>query len=82
MLIVIKFVLYYKADGLLSNLAAHRSSHDSTDSYNYCPHVFFRQASFPSASSELSLPVEDWPADGLRSNLAAHKSSHDSTDGR
>jgi len=44
-------------------------------------HNITRQASFPSASSELSLPVEDWTSDGLRSTLAAHKSSFDSTDG-
>ncbi|XP_054257192.1 bridge-like lipid transfer protein family member 1 [Macrosteles quadrilineatus] len=44
-------------------------------------HNITRQASFPSASSELSLPVDDWPSDGLRSSLSAHKGSYDSTDG-
>ncbi|XP_046668210.1 transmembrane protein KIAA1109 homolog isoform X3 [Homalodisca vitripennis] len=46
------------------------------------PRVTFSDAhNITSASSELSLPVEDWTADGLRSSLAVHKNSFDSTDG-
>lgn len=43
---------------------------------------YYRQTSFPSASSELSLPVDDWATEGFRSTLGTHKGSFDSADGR